>query len=1382
MNPDIDFSNIRAEGGDRREGFEEFSAQIFRRRQVTSGSSYERYRGAGGDGGVEAIWRLPTGKVVGLQSKFFLTLKSGHLAQLEKSLETALDNFPNLESYIVTLPLDPTPSVKARDGKGQAEKLEEWRKSLIARAAARGSTIEVVWWCASELKSRLLGMDHAAGRILYWFGTPILDRASLETALQVAEGIAGPRYSPNLQVGTDAGDTLRAFGLEPGWSKSAADFCSSLREAVRVWTDRAPQGHSGPSGQILAALSDALDRFAKIEDLTFVETDRVALQALGTATLPIAQTLEDTLKAEFDSTHGPESDTPRWRQFQAAYQVSFPAAALDLARDACALFRDIVTFADTSAAKAAGASVLLMRGAAGIGKTHSIIDATKERVAQGRASMAILGQELISGRNLWNVVAEKLEVGPTASKSEVIGALAAYAESTGAPFVLMVDAINETPDRQRWRAWLPQLKADLVEQPIRLLLSCRDIFVEDALGSGETGLVSFSHAGFAGREYDAAYAFASFYKVGPPAEVVAQPEFANPLFLHLVCRAAVTRKWARIPGGQVGLTSLVSAILDGANEAAAKLLDHDVRLENPVRDGAMALAKSMGQQAVRHLRLVQAQDILKGVWPSSGASTSLLRAMEEADLISVASENGAHVMRFAFERLGDLLIAQASVEGQTTQDVGGRFLSGDLASLVATADAVASNAGLVQAYSILLPEMFDIEVADLLQSSATHREVRKLALGVLIWRDIASFTNTGWVLRNDTWQDLIEMFDPILAVAAVPGHPLNAEWLNNELRRYSPTDRDVVWTKTVKLARDRAGPGYQLTRIARTQNLSHMSVDSAELLGIALSWATASADLLIRDEASQALTRLLLAQPVAVALLERFIGFDDDYIRERLLVAVYGAGLLRKDPTYWHDVAEITFDGLFARGTSPESVLLRDMGRQIVEEADAAGKLPGSASLSAVRPPYSSPWPLQFTFANWSALEAAHPELPANLNLESQIAPDFTRYCVEPAIRGFELATVGLTNSHLNQWIVEQILALGYDGKSKLAMGYDHELIHEHGDGRGVPSRHRRVSKKYQWIFLNRLMGRLNDHVARRTSPWEPAPSAAGLHGVRFRTFDPTDLFDGRGAAIAGIEPADLFLAPSAITGDQDPPGWTAALLPSQDAQLLGDEWALLAGDQTWRHEDGTDGLQLRKTCRVSATLVRNTKMSALRKSLRESEPVDDIPEFHRVFYGEYPSSAAFQTNPDHWSIARSAHGAAASAILRGSDSSETPTHDLWAPASDLINSTKIAWDGVRGWVDGDRVPVAAQIGSGDNVALIFTKERLAEYLLATRSTLVWIVSETRQASKDYDPIAYIDRFQAWSWNGEKLAKIVEKNERYPAESEKEEDIDPDDEPSGKAI
>ncbi|WP_327209443.1 hypothetical protein [Rhizobium leguminosarum] len=1365
MTPDLDFSKIRAEGGDRREGFEEFSTQIFHRYAVPAGSRYERYRGAGGDGGVEAIWRLPSGAVVGLQSKFFLPLKTAHLGQLEKSLDIALDNFPQLQTYIVTLPFDPTPSVKARKGQGQVEKLETWRKGLVDRAAKRGATIDVEWWFASELKSRLLGMDNAAGRILYWFGTPVLSKTSLEIAAGVAEGIAGPRYSPKLRVGTGAGDTLKAFGLDPTWPAVEAGWGARLREAVRIWSSSPPNAHPGPSGQILTAMTDAATRFAAVEALKFSEVDRVALHTLGVQALPVAQALEAVLKVEFDKKHGAQCDTPRWRQFQAAYQVAFPAADLDHARAACKLLSEIIAFAENEAARAAGASILLMRGPAGIGKTHTTIDATKERVAAGRAAIAILGQEITAGHDPWSVVAKKLEISPTATKAEVIGVLATYAEKTGAPFVVIVDAVNETPDRKRWRSWLPQLTADLVGQPIKVLLTCRDIFVDDTLGATGAGLVSFTHAGFAGREYDAAYAFAAFYKVGPPAEVVAQPEFANPLFLHLVCRAAVSRKWARIPGGQISLTTLITAILDGANEEAEKLLDHDARIENPVKDGALALARAMGQQGVRCLKLSVAHTILTGVRPSNGASTSLLRAMEEADLVSVALEDGDHVMRFAFERLGDLLIAQASLDGQNKADVETRFLSGDLATLVATTGTVAENAGLLQAYSILLPELFGMEIADLLDKSPTNREVTRLALGVLVWRDLAGFANTAWVLRHQMVGDLMDTFDQVLAVTSLPGHPLNATWLDARLRSIPQTDRDGLWTATLKRSWSQAGAGHQLVRIAREQNLTHMSSASAVLLGFALAWFTASADLLIRDESSQALTRLMVAQPVAVPLLDAFIASDDDFVRERVLTAAYGAGLLLRDPTYWREIADVTFQGLFASGAPPENVLLRDLGRQIVEEAHAVGALPSTASLAIARPPYSSPWPLSFTFADWPTIEATHTDLPGNLMLGKNMQPDFAIYCVKPRAEAFDLAAAGVTTAKLNQWIVEQILALGYAGGGKLALGYDHDLVREHGDGRGVPSRHRRVSKKYEWIFLARLLGRLHDHVPPRTSSWSPTPSPTRLQGVELRALDPTDLSEDELTAIPGLVVSDFFKPSPSKAESQEPNDWTAALFASEETQLVGDEWVMLAGQHSWRHEDKTSDAQLFKPRHVQAALVRNTQMTELRKSFVASIPQGDIPELRRLFDGEYPCSAAYLANPDQWSFEPLDFGSPASMIVKAFEVPETPAHDLWAPAPELIAFAAATWDGARGWIDASGKRIAAQIGSGENIALVFDKALLADFLGKTNSTLVWIVFENRNASISFNTLSYADRHQAWSWKGTRLTKVAEKKESYVADN-----------------
>lgn len=1361
MTPDIDFAKIRAERGDQREGFEEFSAQIFHRYSVAEGSRYERYRGAGGDGGVEAIWRLPTGKVIGLQSKYFLPLTAAHRSQLEKSLDTALDNHPDLETYIVTLPFDPTPTVQARKGKGQAEKLEIWRKGLIDRAAKRGITIDVVWWHESELKSRLLGMDNSDGRILYWFGSPHLSMATLESAATVAEGVAGPRYSPRLRVGNDASDTIKAFGLDPSWPAVHQGWVERLGKAVYVWSDMAPKAHPGPSAQILAALKDANLRFAAVEKLCFTEADRLALHSLASDMLPIAQSLEAAVKGEFDSTHGAQNDNIRWRQHQAAYQCVFPAADLDHAREACALLRDILTFAESSAAIAAGADILLMRGAAGIGKTHTTIDATKERISAGRGALAMLGQEITHGQNLWSVVASKLGIGPSASKSEILGVLAAFAEGTNAWFLICVDAINETPDRQQWRSWLPQLKADLEGQPIKLLLTCRDIFIEDALGAAADDLPSFTHAGFVGREYDAAYAFAAFYKVGPPAEVVAQPEFANPLFLHLVCRAAVNMKWDRIPSGQISLTKLITAILDGANGKAAELLDFDVRIENPVRDGALALAKAMGKKGVRLLPLADAQTILAGVRPSKGASRSLLRAMEEADLVSVASDSGAPFLRFAFERLGDVLIAQASITGQDKATVCTRFHSGDLATLVATPDAVSENAGLIQAYSILLPELYGIEIADLLRDTTTNLEVTMLALGVLAWRDIASFTSTAWVLHHRKFVDLVAVFERILAVAAVPGHPMNADWLDSELRSYPQLDRDALWSSVLKQAWEQKGAGYQIFSIVQGQDLSFLSTESAILLGIALAWFTGSADLLIRDEASQALTRLLLAQSISGQLLTHFIMFDDDFIRERVLNSAYGAGLLKQDQAYWGEIADIVFDRFFALGKPPENVLLRDLGRLIVEEGIASGSMARArVSAALVQPPYASAWPLQFMFPDWSALDAAHPDLPANLKLGNEWQPDFARYIVKPASRDFDLASVGLTLADLNQWIVEQILILGYDGSAKFALAYDRKLIREHGQERAVPNRHRRVSKKYQWIFLARLLGRLHDHVPYNPPSWGPPRNPTDLQAVELRTLDPTDLSDDLTAAIPKVRTSDFFTVPTTRPEARDPKDWTAEIFVSQDIKLVGEKWLLLAGYQSWRHDDKANRHNLHASRYVKAILVPESEIAALRKSFTLSIPDLDIPELSKLYQGEFPGGAALGSHSSQWSL-KTDFGIPASVTISQFDGPETPTHSLWAPASDLITHNMARWDGARKWMDASGEVIAAQIGSGDDVALVFDKAKMLAYLTVTKSLIVWVLDESRNVSIAYKPMASSDLHHAWCWNGTKLTKLAEAQNSY---------------------
>lgn len=1354
MSLDIDFANLRAEAGDRREGFEEFSAQLFHRYTVPAGSRYERFRGAGGDGGVEAVWHLPSGDVVGLQSKFFLPLKDAHLKQLEKSLDTAFENYPKLERYIVTLPFDPTPTVAARAGKsGQNEKLESWRLSLEARASKLGAKVAVEWWFTSQLKSRLLGLENSDGRILYWFGASLLNGAKLGTLMSITETIAGKRYSPELKVDTAAGEVLSAFGLDDAWFAAQQALIAQTRFIGQNWKSRTPSASIADATLIQSTLDDANSQLSSLEEKNFDEADRLFLVQVCNKALPIIRTLEGALKADFDKTHGAESDTPRWRQFQASYQMSFPAAELDLARDTIKLFQDILTFAEGDAAKAATAKILLMRGAAGIGKTHTTIDAAKMRIASGRGAIVILGQEIMPADEPWRVIASKLGMSLTATKSELLGVLACYAEETAAPVVLMIDAINETPDRSRWQSWLPALSADLEGRPVRLLVTCRDIYLDEALGPSLPRIASFTHDGFLGREYEAAYAFASFYKVGPPAEVVAQPEFANPLFLHLVCRAARSRKWLRIPGGQISLTVLIEAILDGANEEAAKLLDYDARLENPVKEGASALARAMGKDNVRAFDLSAANAILNTIRPSAAASQSLLRALETADLVSTNSESGLHTLRFAFERLGDLLIAAASIDGDDEAQVRQRFATGDLASLVTSEVAISANAGLLQAFSIILPERFHAELVDI--TGSTHvSQLTSLALDVLAWRDPKALVKLDWVLGERRGEDFILAFEKVLTVAAAPDHPLNFDWLWSQLHRYPLQLRDALWTSTLTRSWRANGTVRQLIHITQKQILQHLSFDTAKLLGRTLAAFTASADLILRDEATLALANLLDSQPIAADLVDHFLNDEDDYIRERVLLVIYDAGLRKKDASFWREIVEPVYQAIFVAGGSPsEHVAIRDYGRLVIEEADVVGVLPPSVSIAKARPPYTSRWPLTFYHANWETLSKANSDLPTNLRLGDKHGPDFAIYTVKHATETFDLAAAGLDLRRLNHWIVEQILGLGYGGANKFALAYDHMLINEIGDGRGAAAGRERISKKYQRIFLARLVGKLHDNVALKVSHWSPPLDPLGLQGARFRDLDPSNALVEADAKQAG-EPSSVLLDIAPFDPSKSDRDWIegvkCSIIPFFDGPNL-----ILSG--FLRQDERVEGkLEKRQERSFRSYIVPKASMTKIRKLDQADLPYGDIPEIRRLFSAEYPRSFAYRTDTEDWRLDSHPWGRPTTAILKGNEDSFATTQDLWFPDAELILFANAEQNEPGTWENTSRKPVAAEVRGKMGTALCFSSDIMQSYLDAHRVCLAWISFDSWLLFNEHEFRASGDLHRIWEWKRGKVKMIRE--------------------------
>ncbi|MGB2881879.1 MAG: hypothetical protein WBC08_08940, partial [Rhodoferax sp.] len=87
----IDFNRIRSNPKSKNDSFEALAVQLFKcSLRPPAGSTFVSLRGDGGDGGVEAYYRMPDGSVAGVQAKYFFQLGDTELRQIDDSLATAL--------------------------------------------------------------------------------------------------------------------------------------------------------------------------------------------------------------------------------------------------------------------------------------------------------------------------------------------------------------------------------------------------------------------------------------------------------------------------------------------------------------------------------------------------------------------------------------------------------------------------------------------------------------------------------------------------------------------------------------------------------------------------------------------------------------------------------------------------------------------------------------------------------------------------------------------------------------------------------------------------------------------------------------------------------------------------------------------------------------------------------------------------------------------------------------------------------------------------------------------------------------------------------------------------------------------------------------------
>ncbi len=1045
----IDFSKIIAGEAGQRESFEEFVCQVARRGPPHSAAEFRRIHGAGGDGGVEAVWILDEVSEHGYQAKFYTQSAKVDWRAIDKSVETALATHPKLSRMYIAIACSLTGRTQrtTKSGRQQLGGWDHWdthKSKWEAAAKALGRSVTFVPWTASDLETILISPS-MVGLVDYWFGGIELSPAWMATQCARTIGALEERYhrEDHVDVSTRAvfDGLLHGSGFRAEIEKARNEVLKNAKLGAP------PASMAAPDQTNLRKIDDLVAEFE-------AETD--ALKAPGTRPLSwnkwrhlclrlrkvtfeairAATALHDAaMAARKGTTSKPNTQSEDDRS------VDYLIDSLRNLQSATGRFIEI---ADSPATACDNSRFVLIEGRAGSGKSHLIASEVERVLEAGAPAIFLLGTDFTRHGTIENQVLARLEI-EGGKFDRLLGALNARAEACCTRGLIAIDALNEGAGAQIWRDALQGLaKRILAFDYLALCVSVRREYMPYLVTAAAQALGTLVQiSGFETPEEidSAAKVYMDRRGIVRPATPWLNPEFSNPLFLRTVCLALAREGRNSFPRGMRGMNEVLTFFLDSTARHLGTSHDGGETLLPPVRKALLTLAGTMAGARADYVILPEAHLVVEAAFTGFAAPPSktwlellrfggLLRIdpnpnNDPSDPMSAKDD----VVRFAFQRFQDHLIARALLE--SCDDPAGLFRpNGVLAFILGQHGIGWQWRGLFYAVYLNCADRFHVELVDMLPGGEASwwakREVQDAFVESVRWRAITSFSERTLVSLNRLRhiQDIVSL---LIELAVVEKHPWNAKLLHRTLTTRAIANRDAIWTCQINVAHH--DPAHSLSQLVDWCLNPRIGLAGDATLSLALTtlaWSFTSTSAKLRDTATKGMTCIFLKRPSLIPdLFEQFDGCDDPYVIERLFAALYGAAMRTLKEELLGLFAEIAWDHCFA-DEPPVQLVTRDYARGVIELAATAFALEARIDLVRCRPPYGAKPPvLNITEARVEA-RAEKRGASSILNSCYKGIADFGRYILEHRVDRFAAAPLKgprpLTSEEVGQRFHEDIV------------------------------------------------------------------------------------------------------------------------------------------------------------------------------------------------------------------------------------------------------------------------------------------------------------------------------------------------------------------------
>lgn len=959
---DLDFYKIREYEGSQQSGFEELICQIAHLNKPVYSKQFVRINGAGGDGGVECYWILDDDSEYCWQAKYFIhVFSSSQFNEIEKSFKTAIDKHPKMKRFYICLPIDKSDSRKnGNNGRPVLTQEQKWKTHVEKwnlYSKEKNRDVEIIFWGKHEISFFLTnGNLEYMGRVLYWFNLPSLDFSKLKIIAKNTRSSLGERYTPEFNVDLPILNKFIGLCLTLEWwkeleerknifSKVSNEIFLYLHKQISTLTDINIL-------DIINSLDEDVKRLIQIinNELKYKSFGNIFLKVL-----PLIKLMDESYKKIY------------FNQFANEIKINNDVRSyLNKLKNLLDNFYDFIIEKE----KLCNKKAVLLSGVAGIGKSHLLCDFSLKRLEDNYPTLFLQGAHYCGGNPI-ELISRNLDLSNFAD-SQVLSILDSMGESYNSRFLIVIDAINEGPNKEEWESNLNKFLCDLAAyEHIAIIISCRTVFLDYIISDeSKKQLIQINHTGFDDYQHRAAEKYLSLQGIDKPSAPILAPEFSNPLFLKVCCKVLKQNNKHSFPKGLNGMTSIFDYYILNIEKVVAKKKKYDLRshrVEKALKGFALQM---LIEDRIEGIPEIEARNIIGEFDPNPNLKDvpSFFNILEDEDVLSsdvIYSENksGELVYRFTYERFSDYFIALKIVED--IEFIDNIFIDNIYCKKFIEKKEYYSKPGIFEALEIIIAEKNKKELRDLLPlgSNISKWYLDKMFMNSILWRSPASFTLRTLELLNNLDHNYYDnpALDILLKLSTEPNHPWNADFLHKNLISKSLSDRDSFWSIFVALE-DNSEEEVGEESIVRTIiewslvcNLSDIESERMRLCSIVLIWFLTTSNRSLRDKSTKSLVRILSYYPELInGLVCKFSEVDDTYLLERLYSAVYGVVCNINDKEIIKEIAITIHTLIFSNGYPIPHILIRDYARGILEYALHLGILPSTIDPKSFRPPYHS--------------------------------------------------------------------------------------------------------------------------------------------------------------------------------------------------------------------------------------------------------------------------------------------------------------------------------------------------------------------------------------------------------------------------------------------